>query len=64
LDLIDSIESLAYGHGCFDKNIIMKVIALVALIAGAAPIPKMKKPEPGPELHPAITKSHKGGISY
>ncbi len=45
------------------KKNIMKV-ALVPLVAGAAPIPKMKKPEPGPELHPAIAKSHKGGIFY
>ncbi len=41
----------------------MKVIALVPLVAGAAPIPKMKKPEPGPEFHPAVAKSHKGGFS-
>jgi hypothetical protein len=42
----------------------MIVIALVPPVAGAAPIPKIKKPEPGPEFHPAVAKSHKGGFFY
>jgi hypothetical protein len=63
LDQIDCIESLATDTNILTKTLIMIVIAWVPLVAGAAPIPKIKKPEPGPEFHPAVTKSHKGGIS-
>ncbi len=61
MDQVDSIESLATDTNILTKTL-MKVIAWVPLVAGAAPIPKIKKPEPGPEFHPAVAKSHKGGF--